>query len=95
MRLPAYLYSGMPPFKGPSVGTHHTRAEYGIRFARDQGAVELSQDIRRVLPVAMEQNNDVEALLNEIAVAKLFDCRRSPNSWGVSAPATWAHAKPP
>ena len=72
MRLPTYLYSGMPPFERSAVGAHHARAEYGIRLARDQGTVELRQDLRRVLPVAMQQDDDVEALLNEIAVTGLL-----------------------
>ena len=56
----------------PPVGAHHARAEHGVRLARDQRAVKLRQNLRRVLPVAMQQHDDVEALLDEIAIARLL-----------------------
>ena len=41
-------------------------------FAGHDGMIQMRQNLRRVLPVAVQQHHDVEALLDEVAVAGLL-----------------------
>ena len=55
-----------------AVGLHHARAEDRIGLAASRSGVQMRQNLRRVLPVAMQQHHDVEALFDEIAISGLL-----------------------
>ena len=71
MRLPANLYSGMPPGARPPAG-QHPRAEHGVGTAVDERGDDVFDHLGRVLPVAVEQHDDVEAVVDRPAVPALL-----------------------
>ena len=71
MRLPTNLYSGMPPARAwPRI--EHPRAEHRVGLAVDDRRDDLVHHLRGVLPVAVEQDDDVPAVLDGVAVAGLL-----------------------
>ena len=71
IRLPTNLYSGMPPGAGRAPG-EHPRAEHGVGSPVDQRSDEVLDHLGGVLPVAVQQHDDVEAVLDRPAVAALL-----------------------
>ena len=79
-----------PALERAAVGAHHARAEDGIGLAGDQRAVELREDFRCVLSVAMQQDDDVEALFDEVPIPGLLIAAVTQVLWDASARAAWA-----
>ena len=49
-------------FERAAVVGHHARPEHRVRLARHQSVIHVRQDFGGVLPVAVQQHDDVEAL---------------------------------
>ena len=51
---------------------HHARPENGLGFARDQRREQIGQTFRRVLAVAVDERDEIETVLNGIAITELL-----------------------
>ena len=70
-RLPTYLYSGIPPRSAPNA-RHHPAAEDRVGLAVAQRGQQLRHLLRRVLAVAVQQDDEVEPALDRERVADLL-----------------------
>ena len=60
----------MPPASGPLVD--HPRAEDRVGFTGEERREQSRQLFRRVLAVTMDERDDVEAVIDRVAVAELL-----------------------
>ncbi len=71
IRLPTYLYSGMPPSRArPAL--HHARPEHGVGVAVHDRFDDVAHALGRVLTVAVEEHDDVPAVVEGVEVAGLL-----------------------
>ena len=68
--IPDVLVHRHPPRQRAPELLHHPRSEHRVRLARHQRMVHVSQNLRRILPIAMQQHNNVEPLVHEVRVAQ-------------------------
>ncbi len=59
-------------FEWAAVIAHHARSEHRVGFARHQRMIHLRENFRRVLPIAMQQHDDIETLIDEMLIAGLL-----------------------
>jgi hypothetical protein len=71
IRLPTYLYIGMPPRRA-APGSQHARAEHGVALAGHEWVDQSVDHLGGVLAVAVQQHHDVEPVLDGPAVARLL-----------------------
>ena len=57
--------------EGAALG-HHARAEYGAGLARDERGEQIGELFRGVLAIAMDEGDEVESVVDGVAVAELL-----------------------
>ena len=71
IRLPTYLYRGMPPSRA-EPGSIIREPKTASQWLRLEGGDEVLDDLGRVLAVAVEQDHDVEVVLDGPLVGRLL-----------------------
>ena len=61
-----------PAFNRTAVGAHHARSEHRAGLTLHNRVIQMRKNFRRILPVAMQQDHNIEALIDEILVAGLL-----------------------
>src|SRR6266542_1658247 len=55
-----------PSLERSAVVLHHARAEYGVGLSPNDRIVHVGEDLRSVLSVPVQQDNNIEAFLEEV-----------------------------